>query len=114
MAIDVQLLTQQMLSAAIPVLKVSAPTAEPLARLEFTKLAHTIVYTHGQLTAGQLSREEGSAYLDLQKTASRSALTGLPGLSLLTAEQAINAAYGAARKTVSAAGVAGVVGPWPP
>ena len=113
MAIDVQLLTQQMLSAAIPVLRAGATNAEPLATFELSKLAHTIAYAHGQLASRHMSVEEGAAYLDLQKMSSRSALTGLPGMSLLRAEQAINAAYGAARTNVKAA-TAGVIGPWPP
>jgi hypothetical protein len=113
-AIDVQLLTQQMLSVAIPVLRRGTPNAEPLATLEFTKLAHTIAYAHAQLEAHQLTPDEGAAFLDQQKNASRSILTGLPGLSLLTAGQAINAAFGAAQKTIAPPAVAGIVGPWPP
>jgi hypothetical protein len=114
MAIDVQQLTQQMLTAAIPVLRKGSPNAEPLAALEFTKLAHTIAFAHAQLEAHQLTPDEGAAFLDQQKSASRSILTGLPGLSLLTAGQAINAAFGAAQKNVAPPAVPGIVGPWPP
>lgn len=93
-----------MLSAAIPVLKAGAPNVEPLATVELSKLAHTIAYAHGELAAGHMSAQEGAAYLDLQRTSSRSALTGLPGMSLMTAEQAICCVRGGAREHQSRRG----------
>lgn len=113
MAIDTRTLTQQMLSAAMPVIQ-GTPNAEPLATLELTKLAHTIAYAHTQLEAHLLTPEEGAVFLDQQKNASRNVLTALAGISLLTASLAINAAFGAAQKAVPRPAVAGIVGPWPP
>jgi hypothetical protein len=114
MAIDAQVLGQQMLSAALPILKASAPNVEPLATLEISKLAYTIAATAHQVGAGQLTQQEAAVLLDVQKNASRSVLLGFEGLSLLKAEQAINSAYGVARTALSGAGIVGIVGPWPP
>jgi hypothetical protein len=112
MAIDVNGLAQQMLSTALPILKPDAPNVEPFAGVEFTKLAHTIAGTAQQIAAGQISEQEGVILLEMQKSTARAALLGLKGLSLLTVENAINAAFGAAR--ASTAGTMAIVGPWPP
>jgi hypothetical protein len=106
-------LAQQMVSAALPILKVKAPNVEPFATVEFTKLAQTIVVTAEQVEAGQINQQVGVHLLETQKTAARTALLGLAALSLLPVEQAIDAAFGAARASTTGQ-YPGIVGPWPP
>jgi hypothetical protein len=114
MSIDIAPIAQQMLTAALPVVSTGAQHAEPIARVEFTKLAHTIATTGELMAAGQMSREEGTILVEMQKHASRSVLLTLQGVSLLAAEQAITTAIGTTRPAFAAALAGGVVGPWPP
>jgi hypothetical protein len=103
MALDVGSLTQQMLNAALPMLKKDASDAESFAKTEFTKIAQTLVSIEGQLAAGEITQPQADLLLDMQKNASRAVLLALKGMSLLAAEQAINAALGVIASVVNAA-----------
>jgi hypothetical protein len=114
MGIDINTLTEQMLSAALPILKGEAPGAEPFARDEFTKLAGMMARTAAELEAGQINREDVSVLLNVQKQETVAALIariGVTAPTALTVGSAVNAAYYAA---IGAGGPAALIGPWPP
>jgi hypothetical protein len=103
MALDVGTLSEQMLSAALPILKKDAQDAESFAKTEFTKIAQTIVAIGEQLSAGQLNPQQASLLLDMQTSASRNVLLTLKGLALLAVEEAINAALSVVKGAVNGA-----------
>ena len=103
MALDVGTLANQMLGAALPILKKDAQDAESFAKTEFTKIAQTIVSIGEQLTAGIINEDQATLLLDMQTSASRNVLLTLEGLALLAVEEAINAALDVVKNTVNAA-----------
>jgi len=103
MALDVGTLANQMLGAALPILKKNAQDAESFAKTEFTKIAQTIVSIGEQLAAGQINQQQAGLLLDMQSSASRSVLLCLQGLSLLMAEEAVNAALSVVKTVVNTA-----------
>src|SRR5579864_6283360 len=92
MVLDVGTLAAQMLGAALPILKKDAQDAESFAKMEFTKIAQTIVSIGEQVALGQINPQQAGLLLEMQTSASRNVLLCLQGLALLTVEEAINAA----------------------
>src|ERR1035438_7951227 len=90
MSLDVGTLANQMLGAALPILKKGAQDAESFAKTEFTKVAQTIISIGEQVAAGQINQQQAGLLLDMQTSASRNVLLCLQGLSLLMVEEAIN------------------------
>lgn len=103
MSLDAKALAMQMLAAALPILKAQAIDAESFASVEFKKIADTIASIEVMLHAGQITDQQAEILLDMQRSASRSVLLTLKGLSLLAAEEAINAALAVVRTVVNAA-----------
>jgi subtilase family serine protease len=103
MALDIGKLTSDMLAAALPILKKDAADAESFAKVEFTKIAQTIVSVGEQLAAGQINSQQASLLLDMQTSASRNVLLALQGLALLAVEAAINAALSVVKTAVNTA-----------
>jgi len=103
MALDAGMLADQMLGAALPILKKHAQDAESFAKAEFTKIAQTIVSIGEQVAGGQINQQQAVLLLNMQTTASRNVLLCLKGLALLAAEEAINAALGVVKTAVNAA-----------
>ena len=103
MALDVGTLASQMLGAALPILKKDAADAESFAKVEFTKIAQTIVSIGEQLAAGQINSQQAGLLLDMQTSASRNVLLALQGLALLAVEAAINAALNVVKAAVNTA-----------
>ncbi len=103
MSLDVATLAEQMLGAALPILKKDAEDAEAFAKTEFTKVAQTIVSIGQQVVAGQIDQEQAVLLLDMQTSASRNVLLTLKGLALLAVEQAINAALDVVKGAVNTA-----------
>jgi hypothetical protein len=103
MTLDVTTLASQMLSAALPILKKGANDIESFAKLEFTKIAQTIISIGEQLTDGSINQAQASLLLDMQKHASRSVLLTVEGLGILTVEQALNAALDVIKSSVNTA-----------
>jgi hypothetical protein len=101
MALDASELSSQMLAAALPILKKGAGDIQSFAKLEFTKIAQTIVSIGEQLAAGEITQDMAGLLLDMQKHASRSVLLTVKGLGILTVEQAINAALDVVRTAVN-------------
>ena len=63
MALKVATLASQMLAAALPILKKDAKEAQAFAKLEFTKIAQTIVAIGEQVDAGQINQEQAGLLL---------------------------------------------------
>ena len=103
MALDVEALADNMLAAALPVLKKGAQDAESFAKTEFAKVAKTIVSIGEQVVAGQINQQQAGLLLEMQTNASRSVLLCLEGLALLTVEEAINAALAVVKTAVNTA-----------
>ena len=103
MGLDVGQLTNEMLAAALPILKKSAQDAEAFAKTEFTKIAQTIVSIGEQLTAGQINPQQATLLFNMQTAASRNVFLCLEGIALLAAEEAINAALNVIKAAVNAA-----------
>jgi hypothetical protein len=103
MALDVGTLAEQMLGAALPILKQGAQDAESFAKTEFTKIAQTIVSIGQQVTSGQINQQQAGLLLEMQTGASRNVLLTLKGLALLDVENAINAALDIVKTAVNAA-----------
>lgn len=101
MALDAGALADQMLGAALPILRKGAQDAESFAKTEFTKIAQTIVSIGEQVAAGQINQQQASLLLDMQTSASRNVLLCLQGLALLAVEEAINAALGVVKAAVN-------------
>jgi|SRR5215472_116279 len=103
MSLNAGALAKKMLAAALPILTTHAVDAEAFASVEFKKIADTIVSIQIMLQAGQINNQQAELLLEMQKSASRSVLLTLKGLSLLTAEEAINAALAVVRAVVNTA-----------
>jgi hypothetical protein len=94
-------LAKDMLAAALTVLRDKAPEARDFAKVEFRKIADTIVSIERLHGEGRITKQQAGLLLDMQKNASRSVLLALEGLGLLAAEAAINAALGVVRSAVN-------------
>lgn len=102
MALDVGQLVGQMLTAAAGPLKAGGQTVLSYAQTEFPKIAQTIVSIGDQVATGAISQQEASLLLDMQANATRAVLAAAEGMSLIAAEEAINAALSAIKGVVNA------------
>ena len=102
-AIDIDRLVHDMSIAAASVLKSKYPDVRSYAETEFRKIGHPIELIAREFAAGEITEEQASVLLDMQKGASRSVLLTVEGMAAVAAEQAINAAFDAVRQTVNGA-----------
>ena len=102
-ALDFESLVKQMTGAAGDVLKEKWPDARAFAKIEFQKIAHTIVGIGEMLAAKQINTDQAELLLDMQKNASRSVMLAIEGLGILAVEEAINAALDAVKTVVNKA-----------
>jgi hypothetical protein len=103
MALNIATLASRMLGAALPILKKDTQNAESFARLEFTKIAQTLVAIGEQVVSGQINEQQARLLLAMQTSASRNVFLTLQGLALLAVEEAINAALNVVRSAVNTA-----------
>ncbi len=78
-----------------------ADAVKKYLKTESEKLAITLRMILEGAAKGEISPEEAKILLQMQKTAARSVLTAAEGLSVLTAEAAINSALGAVKDFVN-------------
>lgn len=102
-SIDVDHLVHEMSNAAASVLKTKWPDVKSYAETEFRKIGQTIERIARELAAGDITEEQATLLLDMQKGASRSVMITVEGMAVIAAEQAINAAFDAVRQTVNTA-----------
>jgi len=103
MAIDTGALTNQMFNAAFGVLKGKTPSIGTFVRGECAKIAQTFATIESGVQAGEISAEEASVLLDMQRSATRTVLLSAEGLGMLVVEQAINAALDVVKSVVNTA-----------
>jgi hypothetical protein len=103
MALDIEKLGADMLAAALPLLGKAGKDAASFAKIEFTKIAHTIVAIGDDLAAKRIDGQQAELLLDMQKLASRNVLLTIEGLGLLAVEAALNAALKVIKAAVNTA-----------
>jgi hypothetical protein len=101
--IDVDRLVQDMAAAAATILKTRWPDVKSYAETEFRKIGETIALIAREWARGEITEEQATLLLDMQKGASRSVMITVEGMAVVAAEQAINAAFDSVRRTVNAA-----------
>lgn len=102
-AIDVDDLLQKMAAAASGVLKKKWSTAKGYAQGEFKKIGDSLAFIAVEVAAGRMTQEQARLHIKLQRNASQQVLMMVEGLSILAAEEAINAALDVIRQTVNTA-----------
>src|SRR5262249_1486795 len=103
MALDIEQLAKDMLAAALPLLGKAGQDAASFAKVEFSKIAQSIVAIGEDLAAKRINQEQAELLLDMQKLASRNVLLTIEGLGLLAVEAALNAALDVVKKAVNTA-----------
>ena len=98
---DVGAVVKSMAAAAEGVLQNKWPEVRSFATTEFQKIAQTVVSIGEGVAAGTISKEQAPILLDMQKNASRAVLAAVEGMSLIAAEQAVNAALGAVKQAIN-------------
>lgn len=98
---DVEAVLGSMAAAAQGVLRDKWPEVKSFATTEFQKIAQTIVSIGEGVASGAISQEQAPILLDMQKNASRAVLAAVEGMTLIAAEQALNAALGAVKTAIN-------------
>jgi hypothetical protein len=98
---DVDAVLKSMAAAAAGVLQTKWPKVKTFAETEFEKIAQTVVSIGDGIAAGTITKEQAPILLDMQKNASRAVLAAVEGMTLVAAEQAVNAALGAVKTAVN-------------
>ena len=98
---DVDAVLKSMAAAAAAVLKKQWPQVETFAKTEFEKIAQTVVSIGEGVAAKTITQDQAPILLDMQKNASRAVLAAAEGMTLVAAEQAINAAIGAVKTAIN-------------
>lgn len=103
MSLNVSEFAARMLGAAQEALSAKWPEIKDYAEGETQKLAQSLATIEKLHLSGQITDEQARLHLDIQKNTSRTVLLTVEGLSLLAAEQAVNAALRVVRDTVNKA-----------
>jgi len=103
MPLDADELAREMVAAMGGVLEDYWNEARPYAEGEAQKLAQSLRAIGQMLEDGTIGVEKAKVQLDMQKNAARAVLVTIEGLSIVAAEQAINAGLGVIRDAVNAA-----------
>ena len=99
---DIAAVLNSMTAAAAGVLQNKWPAIRSFATTEFQKIAQTVVTIGEGVAAGTITQEQAPILLDMQKNASQAVLAALEGMTLIAAEQAVNAAIGAVKSAINA------------
>jgi hypothetical protein len=100
--LDIPELLASMGEAAGGVLKNKWPGVRSFATLEFQKIAQTVAMIGEGVADGEITRDQATILLNMQKTASRAVIASSEGMGLIAAEQAINAALAAVKGPINA------------
>jgi len=98
---DVAAVLKSMAGAAAGVLQNKWPKVRTFAETEFEKIAQTVVSIGEGMAAGTITKEQAPILLDMQENASRAVLAAVEGMTLVAAEEAINAAIGAVKTAIN-------------
>jgi len=99
--LDIGALLQAMGLAAEGVLQNKWPQVKSFATTEFQKIAQTVVSIGEGLASGEITQEQAPLLLDMQKNASRAVIAAVEGMTLIAAEQALNAALSAGKAIIN-------------
>jgi hypothetical protein len=103
MSLDINELSQTMLNAFKGQLQANWPQIKHYAEAEAKKLAENLVLIEKLHLLGDMSDEQAALQHKLQKNAARVVLISVQGMSLLMAEQAVNAALDSVKTSVNTA-----------
>lgn len=103
MNIDIGKIAGDMLAAALPKLTSGGAKAKDFTEAEMTKIASRIAEIGEKFAQGKLSEDDAKALLDMQVESTKIVLQTVEGLTIITIEQAINAALGVVKGTVNTA-----------
>jgi hypothetical protein len=103
MALNAGSLAKSMLDAAKGKLKDHWPEVKEFARAEAKKTAETLVMIERLTLAGEINLKQAKTLLKMQKNSALAVMLTVEGLSMLTAEAAINAALGTVKGAVNKA-----------
>lgn len=101
MGVDVPKLTSDMIDAAKNVVADKWPQVGEYAESEFRKITESIATIENLKLLGEITEEQAQLHLEIQANASRMVLAALEGMSLIIAEQAINAALNVVKDVVN-------------
>ncbi len=101
--IDITKVATDMLNAAKGVLTAQWATVEPFAKLQFKQLAQNLELIIGLKLSGKITEEQTQLLLSMHQHSQIILLTSLQGISIVTAENAINAALSVAKDAVNTA-----------
>jgi hypothetical protein len=103
MSLDLEQLTQTMISAAKGQVADNWPQIKDYAEQEAKKLAENFVLIEKMKLTQSVSDEQAELMYQMQKNATKSVLLAVQGMTTLMAEQALNAALDAVKETVNGA-----------
>ena len=92
-----------MLNAAKGVLTTQWTIVEPFAKLQFKQLAQNLELIVSLKITGKITEEQSQLLFSMHKHAQTILLISLEGISIVTAEKAINAALDVVKNTVNTA-----------
>ena len=101
MALNIEQLVAAIVGAVKPVLQKDWQEAEPFAKTEAAKIAHTLANIADLRASGQINDAQAQALLEMQKQASQAVFTAVEGIGVIAAQNAINAALAAVRTAVN-------------
>lgn len=96
-------LLPQMLEAAHGVLRDQWPEVQRYAESELRDIAEEIARIEGLLLRGDINEDQARILLNMKKNTTVTVLLSIEGLTLLAAEEAINAAMDVVKDTVNTA-----------
>ena len=99
--LDVGALLRAMGLAAEGVLQNKWPQVKSFATTEFQKIAQTVTAIGEGLASGEITQDQAPLLLDMQKNASRAVIAAVEGMTLIFAEQALNAALSAGKTIIN-------------
>ena len=101
--IDIDAVAAQAAQAIVQSLANTAKDVASYAEAEAKKLTTSAAEIAGLRATGQIDDEDARLQLDIQVQASRAVLAGIEGVSLIGAEEAINAGLSVIGKAIQAA-----------
>lgn len=101
--INFEQLTSSMLNAAEGILKKQWTETKPYAETAFKAFAQNIEKIAEMQLLGKINEEQAKIYIEMQKSAMKVIMLTVEGMSILAAEEAINAALDIVRNTVNTA-----------
>ena len=101
MNLDIQDIATSMIDAARAEVAGRWPQVKTLAEMELRRLAQSLAEVAQLLADGKIGEAHARQLVHMHQIAARAILLSVQGIALLTAEQAIRSAVGAAARTIN-------------